>query len=344
LLEGDPETAKILVVAAPGAVGKSSFARHLGQTVNFAIVDLPQTSPLGGNFFKGGLANAFGLDALSAAAAGSIGLIVDALDEAQLRAGPQGYEAGLRDLATVAASNAGLPCVVFGRALAAEDAYLLLLAAGFSVCLFQIEFFDEARAAQYLLSKLPIVARRNASVQTAFRTHQQAFNNLAAETRKRLTAVQGGSEPRFAGYAPVLDAICEFTLESEVINPQARLANLGSTSQIELIRDITSSILDREQKKLVAQFIEQHPDVPEDVTSGLYCPEEQRRRVASVLFGSPTPKPPVLSDSTLQTAYIDMVAQFAPQHPFLSGSSGAANLVFAGRLIPLLPVGSTYCM
>ena len=131
----------------------------------------------------------------------------------------------------------------------------------------------------------------------------------------------------------MLDAICEFTLESEVINPQARLANLGSTSQIELIRDITSSILDREQKKLVAQFIEQHPDVPEDVTSGLYCPEEQRRRVASVLFGSPTPKPPVLSDSTLQTAYIDMVAQFAPQHPFLSGSSGAANLVFAGYVV-----------
>ena len=333
LREGDPETAKILVVAAPGAVGKSSFARHLGQTVNFATVDLAQTSPLGGNFFKGGLANAFGLNALSAAAAGSIGLIVDALDEAQLRAGPQGYEAGLLDLASIAASNAGLPCVVFGRAPAAEDAYLLLSAAGFSACLFQIEFFDEARAAQYLLSKLPIVARRNVSVQTAYRTHQQAFNNLAVETRNRLTAVQGGSEPRFAGYAPVLDAICEFTLDSEELNPKARFANLASTSQIELIRDITSSILDREQKKLIGQFIEQHPDLPEDVTSCLYRPDEQLRRVASVLFGSPSPKPPVLSDPTLQTAYMDMVAQFAPMHPFLYGSSWPANLVFAGYVV-----------
>jgi hypothetical protein len=333
LREGDPETAKILIVAAPGAVGKSSFARHLGQTVNFAIVDLAQTSPLGGNFFKGGLANAFGLDALSAAAAGSIGLIVDALDEAQLRAGPQGYEAGLHDLATVAASATGLPAVMFGRALAAEDAYLLLSAAGFSACLFQIEFFDEPRAAQYLLSKLPIVARRNASVQAAFQTHHRAFNHLASATRMRLTAVQGGNEPRFAGYAPVLDAICEFTLESEELNPQARLGNLGSTSQIELIRDITSSILDREQKKLLAQFLQQHPEVTADVASGLYLPDEQLGRVGSVLFGGPTPKPPTLSDSTLQTAYMDMVAQLAPQHPFLSGSSGPANLVFAGYVV-----------
>lgn len=333
LREGDPETAKILIVAAPGAVGKSSFARRLGQTVNFASVDLARTSPLGGNFFKGGLANAFGLDALSAAATGRIGLIVDALDEAQLRAGPQGYEAGLLDLATVAASTGGLPSVMFGRALAAEDAYLLLSAAGFSACLFQIEFFDEARAAQYLLRRLPIVARRNASVQTAFNTHQQAFNDLAAATRSHLTTIQGGDEPRFAGYAPVLDAICEFTLESEELNPQPRLANLGSANQIDLISDITSSILDREQKKLVAQFLEQHPDVPADVASGLYCPDEQLGRIGSVLFGSPTPKPPILSDSRLQTAYVDMVAQFAPQHPFLSGPSGPANLVFAGYVV-----------
>jgi hypothetical protein len=331
--EGDPESAKILIVAAPGAVGKSSFARHLGQAVNYAMVDLALTSPLGGNFFKGGLANAFGLGALSAAAAGNIGLIVDALDEAQLRAGPQGYEAGLLDLATVAASSGGLPTVLFGRALAAEDAYLLLFDAGFSVCLFQIEFFDATRAGMYLQSKLPIVARRNESVLAAFNTHQQAFNKLAAETRMRLTSVQGGNEPRFAGYAPVLDAICEFTLESEELNPQTRLAKLGSDNQIELIRDITSSILDREQKKLVAQFSEQHPNLPENVASALYTPAEQLGRVSSVLFGSSPPKPPVLSDATLQTAYLEMVAQFAPQHPFLSGSSGPANLVFAGYVV-----------
>lgn len=333
LLEGDPETAKILIVAAPGAVGKSSFARELGHFVNFAMVDLAQTSPLGGNFFKGGLANAFGLDALSEAAAGKIGVIVDALDEAQLRAGPQGYEAGLLDLASVTAVSAALPAVMFGRSLAAEEAYLLISAAGHSACLFQIEFFDEERSGRYLSAKLPAIAALKADVRAAYETHRVAFDRLAVEARARLTAVKGGDEPQFGGYAPVLDAICEFTLDPDELNPQARLAKLGSSSQIELIRDISTSILEREQKKLSKQFLEKHSECPPREASILYDPEEQLCRVAAVLFGSQPPPPLSLSDPGLQATYVDMVAQFAPQHPFLSGASGAANSVFGAYVM-----------
>jgi len=47
---GDPSTARVLVIAAPGAVGKSTFARSISAHANAVLVDLAQTEPLGGNF------------------------------------------------------------------------------------------------------------------------------------------------------------------------------------------------------------------------------------------------------------------------------------------------------
>lgn len=333
LLEGDPSTAKILIVAAPGAVGKSSFARYLASKTQFAMVDLAQTSPLGGNFFKGGIANAFGLNALSAAANGSIGIVVDALDEAQLRAGPQGYEAGLLDLASVAGSNSALPTVLFGRAVAAEDAFLSLSAAGFNTCLFQIEFFNEERSIIYLDQKLRAFSKKHPETDAAFHKHEASFRNLAKETRARLASVQGGTEARFSGYAPVLDAICEFTLDEVSLNPQAKLAQFSSHDQIDLIRDITTSILDREQQKLVTQFKEKHPSVPSEVLNSLYSPKDQLAFVSANLFGSENPSPPNLANAAWQADYVEMSARFSPQHPFIANSSKPANLVFAAYVI-----------
>ena len=119
ILEGDPHTARILIIAAPGAVGKSSYARALAAATNSVVVDLAATAPLGGHFFTGALSNAFDAAALVQVATGRIGLIVDALDEAQMRAGPKGYEAGLDDLACLTLTDKALPAVLLGRAIAA---------------------------------------------------------------------------------------------------------------------------------------------------------------------------------------------------------------------------------
>jgi len=164
-------------------------------------------------------------------------------------------------------------------------------------------------------------------------SHRSAFTHLAYETRSRLTSIAGGAEQRFAGYAPVLDAICEFTLDPQELNPQARLAKLDATSQIKVIRDIAHSILDREQSKLVTQLREQHPGLTSEQASVLYSPDEQLGRVAATIFGGVVPTPANISDTALRNAYLDMVAQFAPQHPFLNGASGPANLVFAAYVV-----------
>ena len=333
LLEGDPETAKLLIIAAPGAVGKSSYASALAATTNMSFVDLAKTSPLGGNFFSGGLSKAFGYQALTDAVNGKIGLIVDALDEAHMRAGPEGYESGLLDLAGIANEPSALPVVLLGRAIAAEDAYLLLTSKGYSPCLLQIEFFTGDQAAEYLANKLPIVAQRTPKVAAAFRDHHDPFLRLAQQTREKLMQVAGAEKTQFAGYAPVLDAICEFALDEKELNPQAKLSRLKSTSQIDLIDSITTSILERERGKLQCQFKERHPTVTDKTLASLYTVDEQLERVAHRLFGGAKPPCPEFEDTEHEAAYLDMVERFALEHPFLAGIGNGSNPVFAAYVL-----------
>jgi len=333
VLMGDPETAKLFLVAAPGAVGKSTYANALASATQAVVVDLARTPPLGGNFFTGGLSNAFGISALADAATGKTALIVDALDEAQMRAGPQGYEAGLLDLAAITETTDALPAVLLGRAIAAEEAYLYLGSNGFDACLLEIQFFSEDQAKAYIEGKLPIVAGRDPSLASAYATHTQTFRDLAHAARKKLIAAAGCDQSRFSGYAPVLDAICEFTLGADSHNPKAKLAELNSTSPIELIHDIITSILLREQGKLRAQFSEHHPDATESVLNALYTPDAQLGHVAATLFEAQAPPPPPLPNGVFQATYQEMVERFAPEHPFLSSARVASNPVFAAHLV-----------
>lgn len=328
VIEGDPSTAKLILVAAPGAVGKSSYARFLAASTNFALVDLSRTSPLGGNFFSGGLLNAFGVDEIQQVTKGELGLVVDALDEAQMRAGPQGYEAGLLDLAALTSGKDSKPTVLLGRALAVDDAYVLLTERGYQACLMQIEFFTDKQAELYLENKLPLLAARTPRVAAAFNSHGEVFSSLAQQARGKLIEVGGGERTRFAGYAPVLDAICEFTLDAEDLNPQGRITELKASSQIDLVADIILSILEREQGKLQAQFLEQYPEAISSTIDKLYTVEEQLCRVSFHLFGGLEPALPEL-ESTQRETYNEMVSRFSPQHPFLSTEGEASNPVFA---------------
>ena len=236
------------------------------------LVDLAKTDTLGGNFFTGGLSKALGYDAPSAAEKGEICLVIDALDEAQMRDGPQGYKSALLDLADITKAPSALPAVLLGRGLAAEDAYLLLNAAGHDACLLKVEYFTDEQAAQYLCNKLPLVAARSRKVASAYRDHKGRFHELAEQARARLIALAGSEQTKFAGYAPVLDAICEFTLEDDALNPQAKIANLTPSTPIELIEDITTTILRREQGKVREQFHERHPEATEQNSrQDLHC-------------------------------------------------------------------------
>jgi hypothetical protein len=331
-IQGDPLTARAIIVAAPGAVGKSTFAKTLGALTSSVLIDLARTELLGGNFFVGGIANAFGIPTLTEAGNGRLGLVIDALDEAQLRSGAEGFSAGLSDLGRIVSQPSALPAVLFGRSAAAEEAWLVLSEAGLDPCLMEIEFFDEARALQYIDKKLAVLADRRSESRAAYARHADSFRGLATATRGKLIGMPGGDDPRFAGYAPVLDAVCSYAVEDENLNPQARIAQLSAESPVALIAEIAGAILTREQGKLVGQLRE---DVGLDGVdeSTLYSPEEQLARLASVVIGAPIPAGPSFDRPEVRRAYDRMVANLAPQHPFLDARSDASNAAFASYML-----------
>jgi hypothetical protein len=331
-IQGDPFAARAIVVAAPGAVGKSTFARTLGAVTSSVLVDLARTELLGGNFFVGGIANPFGVPALTEVAQGRLGLIVDAPDEAQLRSGAEGFTAGLSDLGRIVRQAGALPATLFGRSAAAEEAWLVLDEAGLDPCLMEIDFFDEAKALQYIERKLPVVADRRPRSRAAYARHPESFRNLAIATRTKLIGTPGGDDPRFAGYAPVLDAVCSYAVEDESLNPQARIAQLSAEGPVALIAEIACAILKREQGKLLEQLREEVGLDGVDA-SALYSPEEQLARLAAVLIGGPAPTSPSFEKPEVRRAYDRMIADFAPQHPFLDARSEPSNAAFAAYLL-----------
>ena len=331
--EGDPATAKILIIAAPGAVGKTTLAQRLSQTCQLGLVDLASTTPLGGNFFMGGIANAFGRDALTRSEQGQLGLVIDGLDEAQLRAGPEGFQAGLNDLANLVRPTSALPAVLLGRSGAAEDAWYILTEAGHECCMLDIDFFDDERSFRYLEAKLPHIAAERDAVAAAFATHSQQYLSLAKQMREKLSSIQSEDSERFTGYAPVLDAICSYVLDPEELNPQRRITALEGATQVALVRAIADGVLKREQGKVLAQLRADLAPEVHPLIEGLYSPDEQRARLGSRLFGYDAPSPPNLPTPEMSQRYMSMVDSFLPAHPFVDAAGRPANAVFAADLV-----------
>lgn len=330
VLQGDPTTARVIVVAAPGAVGKSTLARAISVGSNAVLIDLARTEPLGGNFFVGGIANAFGPQALVDLYDGRIGLIVDALDEAQLKAGDEGFSAGLLDLTKIISQPEALPATILGRAAAAEEAWLVLVEAGVDCCLLAIDFFDDEQASEYLKRRLPVLADARDATRNAFERHGPKFIELAIAVRERLAAVSGGHDRRFSGYAPVLDAICSYALDEDDLNPSARLSDVAFEGPIGLVERISEDILKREQSKLTGQIEDAPPGI--DLMT-LYTPSEQLLRLTATLLGGAAPAGPQIADPAFRESYERKVSEFAPQHPFLSAHGGPSSAAFAAFVL-----------
>ena len=94
-------TTAAIIIAAAGAVGKSTVAAELASQKGAAIWDLSQMN-VGTKTFAGTVLEGWGTEAhgvLKRVADGRWLFVLDALDEAEVRAGRQNFEAFLSDLA-----------------------------------------------------------------------------------------------------------------------------------------------------------------------------------------------------------------------------------------------------
>lgn len=297
----DNPSGAVLLVSAPGAVGKSTLARQIAHSTNAVYIDLAEAATVGGYFLTGGLTQC-GL--FTAWCASETTLLIDGLDEARLRVTQEAFEAFLEDVARLSGGRS-LPIVLFGRTSAVQDTALVLLGKSVEAKMLEIGFYDQSSAIEFVEARL----RTERPDQRHRDVELKAIAAVLARLRERTEA----DGDRFAGYAPVLTAVADCVTKEG--NAAALLAEVESGGQPVTLDGVVRFILERDRAKLqVLAF--------EDPTLGarLYTADEQLDHCIARVFHGPAPVLPAMSPADAQT-YSEALSGWLVDHPFLNGNA-----------------------
>ncbi|MDR3682111.1 MAG: hypothetical protein P4L11_00170 [Geothrix sp.] len=325
----------VWLIAAPGAVGKSTLAREICAATNAIYLDLAAAATVAGNYLVGGMVNGRLWDAWQH---GSSTLLIDALDEARLRVTQTSFEDFLADVANVAGSHK-VPLVLLGRVGIIEEAWAILNdKSGLNPPIFDIELFDADQAKAFVLVALNRLALTKDSISgmkiyphlaEALSNHCSVYEEAAQFLVDHLTTATSADGRQFVGYAPVLDAVA--TVIASESNPIKIGEAMKSILQGQILGRVTSEVMIRESSKLAAQLAVSLPGVS---TYGLYGSAEQLSRLASLVLRTGTPQMPAGLPQHAVATYEDAVQSLLPQHPFLdSKEPKPSGAVFAASIL-----------
>ncbi|MFG6473346.1 NACHT domain-containing protein [Klebsiella variicola] len=328
-LSGDINGAKIILISAPGAVGKSVLARELSNKTGSIYLDLSKASSIAGNYVIGGLANK---DILSAWNSGTVGLIIDSLDEARLRVTQDSFEDFLLDVSKVSKRNKN-PIIIFGRVGIIEEAWLILSENHNINCpVFDIDFFNESEATDFIEKKLLRLSESQRQeykhLSSSLSVHSQVYKSSIRGVVDELKEISGAESTRFFGYAPVLEAVSKVI--GTIKNPSRILEEMKDILSGEMLLSICKAVLSREQGKLTQQL----PEKFDSTKESLYSIDEQLDRLACRLFNLPPIDSMSMLSGDLIALYNDAVESMLPQHPFLDGTGRkVASSVFEACIL-----------
>jgi len=322
----------VWLIAAPGAVGKSTLAKEICALTGAVYLDLAEASTVAGNYLIGGLVYT---DLLAAWSEGTTTIVIDALDEARLRVTQSGFEDFLADVAKVATKGSA-PIVLLGRVGIIEEAWLLINEnSGVAAPIFDIEFFDTEQAKKFVMARLVALSHMTQNdlleyphLSSSLANHAKVYDEAVSEVIAGISRLSQADADRFVGYAPVLDAVAKVIAAEQ--NPARINEDMRRVLEGEVLTSLANEILSREAGKLTIQLKNAHPDFPED----LYTPEEQLHRLACKMLNLPAPPVPDIVAQKHVAVYEHAVKNLLPQHPFLNGDGkGASSSVFEAAII-----------
>jgi hypothetical protein len=312
--DDNPHTSSILLVSAPGAVGKTTLAREIARVTDSVYVDLAVADPVGANTLIGGLARSGLYDSWQS---GSVAVLIDGLDEARLRVTQEAFWTFLADVAELSAERT-VPTVLFGRTGAIQDAWLVLEELGNDVetAVLEIGYYDQAASVKFADA---IVRDLNPS-----RGHREVQRKAVTLLLNNLRVATETDGDRFAGYAPVLQAVAKHVAQES--NPGDLVSRLEHGTQPVTLQNIVARIMERERAKLeILEF-----DDP-SIREGLYSADEQLERLVASVYGSRQPPIPRMQPSDAKK-YEMALQTWVSEHPFVDGSGRPSSEVFAAAI------------
>ena len=306
-LGGDPMDSSVLLVSAPGAVGKSTLARQIAYETGSVYVDLARAAPVGDNTLSGGLLKS---KIVSYWDSGDVTMLIDGLDEARLKVTQGSFQAFLTDIAELSKSR-NLPTILFGRTGSVQDSWLLL-SDDIDVSVLEIGYYSLPQSVDFAEAKFHELKPETPHIGPA----REAIELLLQQLRDQ-TESEGD---RFAGYAPVLQTVARRVAKED--NPSLLIAQINRGDHPVTLKSIVSGILSREQTKVRGVSLEN-----KDLTAKLYSPVEQLGHLVAHIYGGGRPAAVSMSPRDAQT-YSDALSEWVPDHPFVDGGTSASSVVF----------------
>ena len=333
---GDSGVPPVIIISAPGAVGKSTLGQAIAWNKKALFWDLAKGDEVGGASFDGMILNTLEggntehfFEWMSS---GLMFVIIDALDEGRIKVNENTFRRLLENISSRAQGSQGTCFVLLGRTHIAEEAWLVLKEAGTDAAIYAIEPFNRDQANQYIANKVSS-------------HHSQAFLECRDLIFDQLNQAVGGNlasdSVDFLHYPPVLDVIAKL-LERES-NPHRLRTEISSGeaktqgNSADLLQQVIVSILHREQEEKLTRNIE--PVLKSANSSGepigtgsLYGNDEQCTRLLNSVLNVNVVATPESLPEMVRASYESAVGTFLPEHPFLQGIDRFANTVFQSYL------------
>ena len=307
-MEWGPEESSLILVSAPGAVGKTTLAKEIAHRTGAIYLDLSQSEPVGGNTLAGGLVRSRLYDRWTAQ---TTAVLIDGLDEARLRVTQEAFDAFLRDVSELSGGRK-LPTVLFGRTGSVQDAWFTLADHGIEAPVLEIGYFGPEAALNFATAKLRREQPECIHPQVAHEAIKLLLEGIRNQTES--------DGDRFAGYAPVLQAVAE-RVGSES-NLGALVAQIQGGAQPVTLHSVVTAILERERLKLAPIQFEDT-----NIAEKLYLPNEQLGHLVARVYGERPPDPPQMRPADAQ-AYENVLTTWVADHPFLNGNDRPSSAVF----------------
>lgn len=330
----------IILISAPGAVGKSALARFIAAEKKCHLWDLSKLR-LGTNTFKGTLANAFDAEDYSQLVSdlrnGRLLFVLDAFDEAEIVSGWARVEEFLNELFDLVKKSPGHTLILLARSTTAQlmDIYLSDLAEADALdsrhVAYSIDYFLEDQAVKFIELHLDKQGK------TTQRQHYTAFREAVDKIFTLFYTVVKMNDldkpwashevKSFLGYAPVLQAIARYIAQFDnFAYVQNTFVDPDSLSDgTSLVSGLMNDLLLREQEKLGQQLkqVGLQEAAGWDDWETIYTPIEQLRRLFLYLQPNQEQKQRAFFvdeegvPGWLIAEYSTALKNFIEQHPFV---------------------------
>lgn len=346
--------ARVVIVSAAGAVGKSTLARQLAFQKHAPLWDLAHADAVGGKSLTGQISSSFGFKLASDVTArlvkGEVFIVIDALDEARVKANEAGFEAFVRNIAAVAKESQAASFVLFGRTQSALWTQMLLDDERLPTSLVTIKPFTREQAERYIEAR---IGQMDEAARRRIRDHRGPFEearNLILGLLERAVcgenAAPDDSAREFLGYAPVLETVAvllgkegNFQELIGALTAMGRDDGKQSARPLRVLQHVVTRLMERERDQKLQHNI--RPAL-ENVAAAnawsawgtLYQPDEQVGRLLGCILGRRIEACPAMPPA-VRAIYEEHLAEWVPEHPFLRDGNMPANKVFESYLFAL---------